>query len=230
MSYPSPAFAEPLTGAFAYIAWSVDPVRRGPFLSRSAIRAAKIAEIAAIADRIRLRPDIGRVRVFEATVMLPLAAMPHYDVVMLAQTATGEAAGALIDDPELAQTGPAVTFLATNAARFGVTDNDAPDAAILLNHFTGTAASAAAVATWKQLSAWFAAKTGIDNSTLLQPDQPAPFLLVNYARLPAGVVGFLLNQLLRPRFHRFVRGLLARNQMTSLPLFLRPVSTGRRHG
>ena len=198
-------------------------------MSRSAIRAAKIAQIAAIADRVEQRPDVGRVRVFEATVMLPLAAMPQHDVVMLAQTATGEAAVTLIGDPELVQTGPAATFLATNAARFGVTDNDDPDAAILLNHFTGTATAPTSVATWKQLSAWFAAKTGIDNSTLLQPQQLAPFLLVNYARLPAGVVGFLLNEILRPSFHRFVRGLLARNHMTSLPLFVRPISTGRAH-
>jgi hypothetical protein len=225
-AYPAPAFVDPLAGVFAYAGWSVDPIRRGPFVRSSKVRDLKIDEIAAIAARVAQHPDIDAVQLMEATVMLPIAGMPRYDVVLLAHAATHTAAAEVIGDPQLEQTGPAAVFLATNAARFGITDTGDPRADILLNHFIGAVAPPAAVATWQKLSTWFAAKTGIDNSTLLQPSQPAPFVLVNYARLPSGVVGFLLNQILRPSFHRFVRGLLGRNHMTSLPLFVRPVSVG----
>jgi hypothetical protein len=228
--YPEPGFTEPFTDFFGYVAWSVDPVRTGPFVRSSAPRRRRIEEITAIAARAAQRSEVISVRVFEATFIPPLRSMPKYDVVLLARAATRDVATDIIHDSHLSNTKPAVRFLAANAARFGLTDNGDPRADILLNHFTGQAARPSAVRAWRTISAWFVAKTGIDNSTLLQTEDSAPFLLVNYARLPTGVVGFLLNQLLRPSFHRYVRGILTGNHLTSLPLFVRPVANGSAHG
>jgi hypothetical protein len=229
-TYPEPAFAEPLTSVFVYAAWSVDPVRLGPFVRRSPARRAKIDEITAIAGIVGQRPEIVSVRVFETSLIPPLREMPKYDVVMLTEAVTRRAATDFVEDRRLKDAGPATLFFAANAARFGVTDDGDPRASILLNHFTGSSARPPAVQAWRKLSAWFADKTGIDNSTLLQTEESAPFLMVNYARLPGGVVGFSLNQLLRPSFHRYVRGLLKGNCLTSLPLFVRPVANGSTHG
>jgi len=223
-TYAEPNFVDPLTGVFAYAAWNSDPRRRGPFVRPSLTRRSKILEINDLAAALQQHRSVTGVRVFEATVMLPIPKLPHYDIVMLVHADTFEAAAAIADDPRLKEAHPATLFLATNAARFGTTDNGDRKANILLNHFTGTAQRAAAVSTWRDISAWFADKTGIDNSTLLQTEESAPYLLVNCARLPGGVVSFMLNQILRPSFHQFVRGLLKRNGLTSLPLFVRPVS------
>jgi hypothetical protein len=224
--YPGPGFTAALPGAFGYAAWSVDPVRIGPFVRRSARRRRTISDLSTIAAELVQRPEVTGVRLFEAVFIPPLRAIPEYDVVMLAQAATRQTATDLLGDPRLISTEPATRFLALNAARFGVTDNGDPRASILLNHFTGRSTRPAAVQAWRTISAWFVAKTGIDNSTLLQTEDCAPFLLVNYARLPAGVVSFLLNQLLRPSFYRHVRAPLARDRLTSLPLFVRPVAIG----
>jgi hypothetical protein len=95
-----------------------------------------------------------------------------------------------------------------------------------LNHFTGPPDRSAAVDTWRQISGWYIAKTEVDNSTLLRTEEDAPYVVVNYARLPGAVVPFMLQQLLRPSFYRCVRALLKRHRLTSLPLFVRNLPLG----
>jgi hypothetical protein len=224
--YPEPSFLKPLNSVFVYVAWRVDPVRLGPFVRPSAVRSGKIGEFRGIAESLVRHAEVVGVRLFETSFIPPLPGMPIYDVFMLVETATRDAASAVVDERWLKEADPALVFLATNAARFGVTDNGDSRTNILLNHFTGTSNRPDAVAAWRQLSAWFAAKTGVDNSTLLQTEESAPYVLVNYARLPAAVIGFLVGQLLRPSFYRYVRVLLKRNHLRSLPLFVRNVPIG----
>lgn len=75
---------------------------------------------------------------------------------------------------------------------------------------------------WESLAAWYTAKTGVDNSTLLQPTTEAPYAFVNYARLPHSGARFLLAQMVRPSFHTYVRRLLDKNGMVALPLLCKP--------
>jgi hypothetical protein len=225
-TYEEASFLEPLTSTFVYVAWSVDPVRMGPFVRRSAVRREKIDEIRGLVDGLMRRREIEGVRLFEASFMPPLPNLPAYDVVMLARARSTEGAVCLSQDHQLKATDPATVFVAGNGARFGVTENGPARANILLNHFVGPPDRPDAVTAWRAVSGWYTAKAGVDNSTLLRSEDPAPFILVNYVRLPATVVGFLLNQLLRPSFHRYVRALLAQHQLTALPLFVRNVSIG----
>ncbi|MGO8964809.1 hypothetical protein [Mycobacterium sp.] len=55
-------------------------------------------------------------------------------------------------------------------------------------------------------------------------------MLVNYARPPGGVVPFMMQQLLRPSFYGYVRALLKRHRLTSLPLFVRNLPLGSADG
>jgi hypothetical protein len=75
-----------------------------------------------------------------------------------------------------------------------------------------------ALEAWESLTGWYTTKTGVDNSTLLQPIGEAPYAFVNYVRLPRGPVRFMLDQLIRPSFHTFVRTKLRANGMVALPL------------
>jgi hypothetical protein len=222
-TYDEPTFLEPLTSRFLYAAWSVDPVTVGPFVRPSAKRRRKIGEILALAAGLTQLPGIEGLRVFEASFIPPLPDMPRYDVLMLVRTQDRERAGNLANDAELRRAEPAAIFLADNAARFGVTEDGRPGVNFLLNHFTGTSDRSAAEAAWRRISGWYVAKMGMDNSTLLRTEESAPFAIINYVRLPGKVVPFLLGQIFRPSFHRYVRGVLKEHQLTPLPLFVKEV-------
>jgi ABC-type transporter Mla MlaB component len=218
-----PSFLDPLNSTFVYAGWSVDPVRVGPFVRRSSRRGRKIDELRGVARVLTKNPDVETVRLFETSFMPPLRHMPQHDVVLLARARTRAAAEKVSVDSQLASTMPRAVFLAANGARFGATEDGVSHANILLNHFTGPVNRSTAVDAWRSISAWFVTKLRVDNSTLLRTDDGAPYLLVNYVRLPATIVGFLMNQLTRPSFHRYVRRMLKANQLTSFPLFVRNV-------
>jgi hypothetical protein len=225
-TYDKPRFLEPLSSTIAYVGWSVDPVRVGPFVRSSDGRRRKIDEIRGVADDLRGAPEIEAMRLFETSFMPPLQDIPKHDVILLARARTRERAEKLVVDPQLTGTEPTTMFLARNGARFGDTE-DSPDGAnFLLNHFAGPPDRSAATVAWQEISGWYATKLGMDNSMLLRTDDGAPFVLVNWVRLPATVVGFLLNQLMRPSFHRYVSALLKRHKLTSLPLFVKNVPIG----
>jgi hypothetical protein len=92
----------------------------------------------------------------------------------------------------------------------------------LFNHFTAEDPERALEA-WEGLTGWYITKTGVDNSTLLQPIGEAPYTFVNYVRLPRGPVRFMLDQLIRPSFHTFVRTKLRANGMVALLLLCEAV-------
>jgi hypothetical protein len=222
-SYPQPAFREPLGSTFVYAAWSIDPVRVGPFVRSSRARRDRTGTIAAVASELARLDGVTDVRLFAASFIPPLPGIPTYDVVLLVAARTSAVAEAIRDDPRLVGTGPAIRLLATNAARFGETGTGGTGVTILFNHFTGQSPPVDAVRVWREISGWYAAEAGVDNSTLLRPDPPEPYLLINYARLPGAVVPFMLGQVLRPSFYRAVRSVLTRHRLTALPLFFRPV-------
>lgn len=118
--------------------------------------------------------------------------------------------------------GAAELMVGPNAARIGDTEAD-ENAVFLFNHFT-VSGDADPLDAWLGLTDWYTSTIGVDNSTALRPvDDGSPFALVNYVRLPSSPPHFLLNQLLRPSFHRVVRGTLRRNRMRALPAFYRMV-------
>jgi hypothetical protein len=92
----------------------------------------------------------------------------------------------------------------------------------LFNHFTADDPERALEA-WENLTGWYTTKTGVDNSTLLQPTGGAPYAIVNYVRLPRGPVRFMVDQLTRPSFYTFVRPKLRANGMVALPLLCEAV-------
>jgi hypothetical protein len=225
-SFQEPAFAEPLRSTFVYVAWSIDPARVGPFVRHSRARKEKIGEIAGFAELVSARTDIENLRLFETSVMPPLPDIPKYDVILLVRARNVDAARAIVGDLPASVDKPVAVFLAANDARFGDTERQTAKSNILLNHFAGQPDRPEALAAWRAVSGWYVDKLGVDNSTLLGPQDAHPFVMVNYVRIPGRVVAFLLNQLLRPSFYRYVRALLAKNELTSLPLFVKNIPVG----
>lgn len=118
------------------------------------------------------------------------------------------------------QVDPDFLMAARNNRRIGDTERTR-SATFLFNHFTADDA-AAAVKAWEELTGWYTAKTGVDNSTFLQPTSEAPYAFVNYVRLPHSAARFMLAQLSRPSFHTHVRRTLRENGMAALPLLCKP--------
>ncbi len=222
--YPAPSFREPSTDRFVYAGWSVDPPRV-PRVGRSSRRREAIDRIATLATDSERDPEVVGVAVYETRLIAPVPGTPRLDVLLLARATTGAAATRVVDAVRAHE--PDLLMRARNTRRIG--DTDAPGTGtFLFNHFSATD-PATAVPAWEQAGAWFVAKMGVDNSTLLQPDDDADdadddsYPLVNYVQAPCGPGAFLRRQLTRPSFHTHVRRLLREYGMVSFPLLARQV-------
>ncbi|MHB8505529.1 MAG: hypothetical protein ACYDEN_07400 [Acidimicrobiales bacterium] len=87
----------------------------------------------------------------------------------------------------------------------------------LFNYFAGHDAEAA-LAAWEAMAAWYAAETGLDNSTLLQPVDDTPYLFVNHARWDRSLVSFAAAQIVKPSFRTEILGRLHANDMAAMPI------------
>ncbi|WP_017570316.1 hypothetical protein [Nocardiopsis halotolerans] len=218
--YPKPGFRSPSPSGFVYVGLSVDPPHT-PLVRSSAERDDAIGECLSTARRLSSRDDVLRARVFEAVLIPPLKGSPRFDVMMLVETASPERNGDVVASAGFDQLGADLVMPADNPARIG--DPESPSTGIyLFNHFTAPDGDAG-VRVWEGLAGWYTAKTGVDNSIPLRSVGDERFAFVNYARLPGGAASFMVNQLVRPSFHRFVRGRLRANGMVALPILCRPV-------
>ncbi|MFD6948518.1 hypothetical protein A6A08_18630 [Nocardiopsis sp. TSRI0078] len=217
--YPKADFREPSPSGYLYIALSVAPPR-GPLPRRSAERDDAVQECLSLAWSLAERDDVLRARVFEAVLMPPLRGAPGFDVTMLVEAASPEDLEEVRRAAAPDRLGADLVMPARNPVRIGDTEHPA-DGTYLFNHFRAADGDTAADV-WEELTGWYTAKTGVDNSTPLRALEESPFPLVNYARLPTGAVSFLLRQLPRPSFHRFVRARLKANGMTALPVLYLP--------
>lgn len=219
--HPAPAFTAPEPHGFLYLGFQAEPRQRLPFYRQTSGRRSHAVRLVAAADAIGRRPDVVSVRVFRAVLIPPLPGAPRYDLVMLVRTTWVEQLGATPAWDEIAALDGEVIL----AGRIGETEAGGRGA-FLFNHFSA-GSGADPVGVWRSLTGWYTRKTGVDNSTALRATEPSQFPFVNYARLPAGPVPFLVNQLARPSFHKVVRAALDANDLRALPAFHRLIhSTG----
>ena len=75
-----------------------------------------------------------------------------------------------------------------------------------------------ALALWEHLAAWYAAKTGMNNSTLLDPLNDTGYVFVNHARWDRHLASFMAAQLAKPSFRNYVIANLRANHVASTPI------------
>ncbi|MFE3456123.1 hypothetical protein ACFXKD_01155 [Nocardiopsis aegyptia] len=217
--YPRAPFRTPSASGFLYAGLTVDPPRV-PLVRASAERDDAVEACAQVARALTERPDVLRARVFEAVLMPPLKGAPRFDVTMLVETDGPESLDAVRAAADFGTLGADLVMPAVNPARIGDTEDPA-DGVYLFNHFVAEDGDAG-VRVWEDLAGWYTAVLGVDNSLPLRALEPSRFAFVNYARLPGGAAAFLLGQLVRPGFHRFVRRRLREHGMAALPILYRP--------
>jgi hypothetical protein len=219
--YPKATFAEPLPYGYIYAGMKVDPPRHAPFVLRSSKRDDALEECESLARQFETLGEVVRVTVYRAVLIPPIEGVPRCDVIVLIETTSPAAIAEVQNSNPYERLNADFVMSARNTRRIGDTEKTL-SGTFLFNHFTAED-PVGGVEAWESLTGWYTSKTGVDNSTLLQPIGEAPYAFVNYVRLPRGPVRFLLDQFTRPSFHTFVRARLRANGMVALPLLCKPV-------
>ncbi|MCW1933564.1 hypothetical protein [Pararhodobacter zhoushanensis] len=224
---------QPVTGA-GYLVLALEIDHRPPFLFGLASAAKRQAteRLRAFAAR---QPDA---HVFIALVIPPgrgayLRRRPQirparFDLVLLVETATPEAAQTLqaSDDCQalLAATAPLArrqaAFSATNIRHIGPVDH-ARQGVFLFNWFTAEDLDQN-LAVWNYTAGWFTDQTGLDNSTVLQPQagQAPDWPLVNHCRWE-GLSDILPALIFKRSFRAYVLAHFAANRTAAMPVLYR---------
>jgi hypothetical protein len=221
LKYRRATLTEPLSYGYVYAGMEIDPPGRVPFVRRSAKREEALGECKAVAGRLESLGEVVRATVYRAVLIPPIGGAPRFDAVVLVETTSPETISRVRSSEAFGRLDADFVMAARNARRIGDTEENM-SGTFLFNHFTAEDPEGA-VETWEGLTGWYMAKTGVDNSTLLRPVGGAPYAFVNYVRLPRGPIRFMLDQLLRPSFHTFVRASLRANGMVAMPLLCEPV-------
>lgn len=216
--YPAPPFVSPAPHGYVYAGYSIAAPERGPLVRRSYARDEAAAALVKAQDDVGALPEVVSSTLHRAAFMPPIPGSPRHDLLLLVRTAdASQPTQAVIERLEGQDPRPATVFTAANTVRFGETEGDMTGI-FLFNHFVG-AEPDTATRVWKDLAGWYTAKAGVDNSTLLKPLSETPFAVVNYVRLPTGLMSFVARQLRHPSFISYVRPRLKKNDLRALPIF-----------
>jgi hypothetical protein len=221
LNHPRAKFAEPLPYGYIYVGVTVDPPGRAPFVRRSAKRDEALEKLKIVSDQLEALEEVVRATVYRAVLIPPIEGAPRFDVTVLLEITSPEEIDGVRSSEAFERLGADFVMGARNTRRIGDTEENL-SGTFLFNHFTAEDPQRALEA-WEGLTGWYMTKTSVDNSTLLQPIGEAPYAFVNYVRLPRGPVRFMLDQLIRPSFHTFVRAKLRANGMVALPLLCKAV-------
>jgi hypothetical protein len=239
-SIPLVEFIEPSTEGYRLLAAEVD--RRPPMLPGSARKRALLHQVCDLTKKLDAEPAVLETAVFDAAFFVPGQGAPfsrapgdapraphgHFDVVVLVRTGAPDDAAELqagapwTELADLVRAGSRHTLdvVARNIRRIG----DVPhpgDGVFLFNFFDNTPH---VLPVWEHSARWFAAKTKLDNSTVLQPVAGAAdeYAIINHARWP-NWRAFLPHLLLRPSFRRYVGDNSMANGVTAQPILYRQV-------
>lgn len=182
---------------------------------------------------------VNRACVFEAIAIPPVrgaylrkrpaAHLARFDVAALVETTSPEILGPLQDTPAYRALERAIVdhsqdhhvMVGRNAKRVADVDTNTKGL-YLFNYFTGDDQDVT-IELWDHLAGWYAAETGLDNSTLLVPLSPedADYHAINFARWDLGLPRFLTRQLPKKTFRTFVTANLAHNDVAAMPIMYR---------
>jgi len=216
---------------YLLIGASIAPPVGPPFVRRHPTRQRVLDELPARLAEARGIDAVERATAYRAVLMpparppswRPTLEPPRYDVACLVETTSPNAldsvaaapAVAAIDD--LLRTPASATLVMRATCIRALADVDKRPDGIYLFNFWAAEDARVALEVWDHLAPWFQARTGLQNSTVLQPTGDDAFALVNHARWDRSLVRIAADQFLRPSFYTFVRRNLATNHISVYP-------------
>jgi hypothetical protein len=233
--YQPVRLTEPPSLGYLHVGAQVEPPSgRIPVVRASARKTALLDRLRPLIRQIRDEPAVLRATLYRAVLMPPpfgYANRPQvkpvrYDIVALIETDSPDSTGqvrksepyqALLE--ALAAAAREVGEVTARCAKsLGDVDKQHPGL-FLFNYFVAEDADIA-LELWDWLAAWFQTETGLDDSTVLQPTEPADFAFVNHARWNITLPQLAL-RLAKPSFRGFVADNLLTNRTGTMPIFYR---------
>ena len=234
--FPRAHLTDPPQRGYLHLAAVVEPpAGRTPFPRTSPAKAALLERLKSLAGRVEDLDAVVKATVHRAVVVPPAGGyakredvhQARYDVVVLVETTSVDTIG----EAQKSEAGEALHAALAGAASdlhvmpahcvkcIADVDKTRPGL-FLFNYFAAEDASVA-LELWDWLAGWYSVQTGLDNSTVLQPIEPADYAFVNHARWDYGLPRFLLHQVTKPSFRSYVQANLLANRTGSMPVMYR---------
>jgi hypothetical protein len=231
--YPRARLAEPPPRGYLHLAAVVSPpVGPAPFPRTGPEKTRLLQRLKALSTELANHEGVERADVFTAVVVPPPVGYARrsdvhharYDVVVLVETTSPEDIGKVqvsdayqqIHDALAGASSDLHVMPARCVKSLGDVDKSRPGL-FLFNYFVAED-PAVALELWDYLAGWYTRQTGLTNSTVLQPIEGADYAFVNHARWDYGVPRFLLQQVTRPSFRRYVLANMLVNRTGAMPL------------
>ncbi len=233
--FPEVSLMEPVQSGYLLLAMEIDHRPPIGFFVESGRKKRLLSTLKTLARNWAANDDVLDATVFKALIIPPgrgtfLKKRPNvkiarFDVVMLVEFKTVQAAKDFQNTPEwaaiLAETKEkshsVMSIAASNTRRIGPV-NHAADGVFLFNYFYADSLSVN-LQVWNYTAGWFQDQTGLDNSTVLLPDEATkvPYTIFNHCRwdrlrdiLPA----LLFNRSFKP----FVLDNFEHNNTAAIPI------------
>lgn len=204
-----------------------------PLSRRTAGTRQLTSRVKALAADLARHPEVTKATVYRAVLLPPpgrsarqlASTTANYDVAVLVETndvhagaAVRASAGyqALRATLQEASKGDLLDMFARCLRLIADVDKDR-QGLFLFNYFVGRDPEVA-LPVWEAMASWYAAETGLDNSTLFQPVDDTPYLFVNHARWDRSLVNFAASQIAKPSFRTEIVGRLHANRMAAMPI------------
>lgn len=233
--YPPVKLIEPTTLGYIHLAAVVQP-RKSPFMPIGRKKKQLIARLKYLAQQLEQLEAVEKATVFHAVVIAPSSGyvkqhrdsihLPRYDVVVLVETRSPEAALQVQKTEEYTMLIDALkscasdlhTLVARNVKCAGDVEKRRKGI-FLFNYFVGDDPQVT-LALWDYLAGWYAVATGMNNSTLLLPleGERSDYTIINHARWN-GLVRFLWRQITKKSFRTYMQANLNENHVGSMPVF-----------
>jgi hypothetical protein len=223
---PSPRYDlemhEPLPTGYLHLAAAVEPTRgRTPLPRRTPRKTRLLADLKALAASLTKLQSVTRATVYQARLIPPPG---RYDVTVLIETPSVDDLDEVQATPEYQQllatlrsAAQDVLVMPARCIRLVADVDKTRPGLFLFNYFTADDREVA-LDVWEHLAGWYAAHTGMDNSTLLGPLTDDGYVFVNHVRWDRTLAGFTLAQFSTPSFRSYVIANLRANHTTSMPI------------
>lgn len=235
--FPRVKLVEPASSGYLHLAAEVN--RRPPFLPNSRKKRELIAKCKRWCRQLEADPSLVSAVMFDALVIPPgkgefiekrpgEAHIARFDLAVLVETTSPEAADALRASPLYAEMERAIrgaaTFIhvvtATNAKKIGPVDHS-KGGVFLFNYFFADD-TAQNLAVWEYTAGWFQRETGLDNSTVLLPrnGERSEYNIMNHCRWDR-LRDVMPSLIFKRSFRTYVLANFAANRVAAMPILYR---------
>jgi hypothetical protein len=235
--FPRVDLIEPSASRFIHIAAEIEA--RPPLLPDSAAKKQVLAKAKDACIRLAREPGVKDAAVFTA-ILVPSGLgeyakqradklhIARFDLAVLIECDTAETVQRVQRHPAyeamqraIVQTASYVhAITATNPRRIGPVDHKRPGV-FLFNHFAADSL-AQNLAVWDYTAGWFEVETGLDNSTVLLPDDSgkSKYSIINHCRWDR-LRDVLPSLMFKKTFHSYVLDNFAANNVAAMPILYR---------